>query len=318
MKVSISIIVPIYNICKYLPSCIDSILAQTYTDFELLLIDDGSSDGSAEICDSYSRLDCRIKVVHKSNGGVSSARNIGIDIAKGDWIAFIDGDDYVVPNYLESLLSASECNNVDLVCCNILFVNPDKTTSQYPFTKNGIFPAEYILEGFFTTEALKIQFYGPCNKIIRRTALNQVRFRNLALGEDLLFMFELLGKIENVSVIALIGYHYIKRPGSATTSGFNLKKIDYVKAAHWITMLAKEHNEMLYAKSLIWTLRHSIVTLRQIYMNKMESFCHDFVNDERKFLQQNKSLVVNQDLKRRIDYYLVLHFPKMYRILTLI
>ena len=98
----ISIIVPIYNREKYLSECIDSILVQSYSDFEVLLIDDGSTDRSGEICDEYAQKDARIRVFHKENGGVSSARNVGLDNATGEWIAFVDSDDWVGEKYLES------------------------------------------------------------------------------------------------------------------------------------------------------------------------------------------------------------------------
>lgn len=103
MLTLISIIVPVYNVELYLDKCIQSILAQSYPNFELLLIDDGSSDGSKEICDKYAKLDSRIRVFHRINGGVSSARNAGLEKAKGDWIAFIDADDWVFPNFCRIL-----------------------------------------------------------------------------------------------------------------------------------------------------------------------------------------------------------------------
>ena len=115
----ISVIVPVYNVEQYLPRCIDSILAQTFTDFELLLIDDGSKDKSGAICDAYARKDPRIRVFHKPNGGVSSARNMGLDNAKGEWIAFVDSDDWVNEDFLanfveidsgEDLLSQGFCS----------------------------------------------------------------------------------------------------------------------------------------------------------------------------------------------------------------
>ncbi len=101
----ISIIVPVYNIEKYFHRCVDSILSQTFTDFELLLINDGSNDNSGAICDEYAAKDARIRVFHKENGGVSSARNLGLDNAKGEWITFVDSDDYVKPDYLSNLLA---------------------------------------------------------------------------------------------------------------------------------------------------------------------------------------------------------------------
>ena len=109
----ISVIVPVYNTEKYLDRCIQSILAQTYTDFELLLIDDGSTDLSGEICDKYAEQDSRVKVFHKENGGVSSARNLGLDKANGDWVTFVDADDWVTTLYLNNL--SDNTNSADFV-----------------------------------------------------------------------------------------------------------------------------------------------------------------------------------------------------------
>lgn len=114
----ISVIVPVYNTEQYLPRCIDSILSQTFTDFELLLIDDGSTDSSGTICDEYAQKDSRVRVFHKENGGVSSARNHGLDNAVGEWITFVDSDDYILSNFTETLVRLCE-KNVDLCICGI-------------------------------------------------------------------------------------------------------------------------------------------------------------------------------------------------------
>lgn len=110
----ISVIVPVYNVKSLLPRCIDSLLNQQFTDYELLLIDDGSTDGSGDICDKYGKKDSRIKVIHKSNEGVSRTRNRGIDEAKGEWLTFVDSDDYVTPDYLSSLYACIG-SGIDLV-----------------------------------------------------------------------------------------------------------------------------------------------------------------------------------------------------------
>ena len=114
----ISVIVPVYNTEKYLHRCIDSILAQTFEDFELLLIDDGSKDNSGAICDEYAARDSRVRVFHKENGGVSSARNLGLDNAVGEWIAWVDSDDYIAPNMYECLYETAKRDEADIVYCN--------------------------------------------------------------------------------------------------------------------------------------------------------------------------------------------------------
>lgn len=121
----ISIIIPIYNVERYLRQCIDSILAQTFTEFELLLIDDGSPDGCPAICDEYAGKDARVRVFHKQNGGVTSARNKGLDNANGNWIIYIDGDDWIEPTYVEELYNAAINNEADIAICGFRFVYED-------------------------------------------------------------------------------------------------------------------------------------------------------------------------------------------------
>ena len=114
----VSIIIPVYKVEKYLPNCIESILRQTFKDFELILVDDGSPDNCGEICEEYAQKDSRIKVVHQPNGGLSAARNSGIDIAKGDYLTFIDSDDFVFPHYLEILVKLCQENDADMSVCS--------------------------------------------------------------------------------------------------------------------------------------------------------------------------------------------------------
>ena len=121
----ISIIIPIYNSAALLPRCLDSILAQTYRDFTLILVNDGSTDGSGKICDGYAEKDERIRVIHKENGGVSSARNAGLDAADGEYITFIDSDDAIPPGYLETLYMAASGSGADVAICDVLFLSGD-------------------------------------------------------------------------------------------------------------------------------------------------------------------------------------------------
>lgn len=122
----ISVIVPVYNVEKYLSRCIESILSQTFTDFELLLIDDGSTDRSGEICDEYAKKDTRIRVFHTKNRGVSAARNLGLDNAKGEWISFVDSDDWVENDYLKSLFNDNFLTENKCVICESVYVDFEK------------------------------------------------------------------------------------------------------------------------------------------------------------------------------------------------
>ena len=207
MSLSISVIIPVYNSEKYLEKCIDSILGQTFQDFELLLIDDGSTDSSGEICDRYAVHDSRIKVLHKPNGGVSSARNIGIELALGDWITFVDSDDWVESNYLSTMIS-HVVDGVDIVI-------------SYPrtFTPNSYdLPAEHY-EGLISAENFSLLF-SECGmgkytysvtKLYRRTFINKEKLRfdeTLSMGEDHIFLYQSFLKARSVYVSKSIVYNY--------------------------------------------------------------------------------------------------------------
>ena len=128
----VSVIVPIYKIPEYLSCCIDSILAQTYPDFELILVDDGSPDNCGRICDDYAKGDNRIKVVHKVNGGISSARNAGLEVAKGEWIMHVDGDDWIEPDMIESLIEAAQITGADMVIGDFVKYGPSAGYNKLP------------------------------------------------------------------------------------------------------------------------------------------------------------------------------------------
>ena len=191
----ISIIVPVYNVEKYLQRCIESILAQTFADFELLLIDDGSKDKSGDICDEYAATDCRIRVFHKENGGVSSARNLGIEHTKGEWITFIDSDDWVEPDYLANFSMDSD------LCVQGNIVNDNKYCYEPKLFIQDI-AANYLLNHYV---------YGPYCKLFKANIIhsNNVSFdQTLAFGEDILFCINYAMNCSSMQVVCKAGYHY--------------------------------------------------------------------------------------------------------------
>jgi glycosyltransferase involved in cell wall biosynthesis len=310
----ISVIIPLYNAEKYIEQTLGSIQKQTYTNFEVLLIDDGSIDKTAEICKRYSASDPRIKYVHKDNGGVGSARNLGIEKASGEWISFIDGDDEIVPQYFEELLRCAQQEHSKMSCCNIQFYNLDGSITSSPLPDVKRLNVAEIQSEYFVTGPVSIQFYGPYNKLIHNTLLSKIKFEKYALGEDLLFMFKLLTQIDYVAISNLNGYRYIKRENSATTSKFSAKKLDYIRAAHALIDISKNINDEVYEKSIKWSVRHIINTLRQIYKdNKADDF-REFIVSEKKFLKSNNKYVATLPWKFRIRLFLIKCFPTAFRL----
>lgn len=205
--VKISIIVPVYNSSKYLEKCFDSIKNQTYTDFEVIVINDGSTDCSGEICDKYAELDNRFKIIHKENGGVSKARNIGIDNAHGEYITFIDSDDWIDIDYLQKFIVAVD-PNCDLIVSGITNEYPDMTTSMLSIQSNF----------FASTNAKQLHnliksrlVFGPYNKLFNSYIIkaNNILFPiDISYGEDRIFNYHYIKYVNNIITITYNGYHY--------------------------------------------------------------------------------------------------------------
>ena len=200
----ISIIVPVYNSEQTLHRCIDSILGQTYRNFELLLINDGSKDRSGEICDEYANIDSRVRVFHKDNQGVSSARNVGLLLAEGSKITFVDSDDSLMPKALE-MMNSIEC---DLVIMRAISV-PEENQIQTNWKQTHIYEkdlGEFILQNIYSP-----LLNAPWGKLYNRRVILEHHLAfddNLYLGEDSIFVKEYLMKINNIGLVDYVGYEY--------------------------------------------------------------------------------------------------------------
>lgn len=225
MNSKISIIVPIYNTEKYLHKCIDSIIAQSYTNIEIILVDDGSTDNSPSICDDYAKKDERIVVVHKRNGGLSSARNAGLDVAIGDYVGFVDSDDYISKDMYKTLVENMPADETAL--SNIMCVRADETgkiwPSSVPHTSDvTISSIDFIKELMMHTGDVSV-----CTKLFPKQIFEKVKFSEGSLNEDLLFMLDVLSEIDNVYFVGQVGYYYFVRSGSIS-SGYGKAVIDMV------------------------------------------------------------------------------------------
>lgn len=209
-NVLISVIVPIYKVEDYLPRCINSILSQSFTDFELILVDDGSPDECGKICDEYAEKDSRVRVFHKPNGGVSSARNLGLDKAQGGWITFIDSDDYVGINYLSDFVNVVQMCDTEFVVinnhCNIIGQQKEKILMR----------DEY--EILFSDDCFH-RVCAPWGKLFNLDKIRTLNLRfnqELSLGEDVIFVLSYLLGISKLVQIKSCSYCYELRDGSLT------------------------------------------------------------------------------------------------------
>ena len=213
----VSVIIPIYNVQDYLARCIDSVLAQTYSDIEIILVDDGSLDASGDICDEYDIKYRNIRVIHKTNGGLSDARNAGLEVAHGRYVTFIDGDDYVHPCFVEALMHTIETTGAQIAVCTWQELHDGDTPRQVNVEKAQCtsYSQEEAINTVFYQGALN---HSACSRIFEMQLFDELRFPEGALYEDLAIIYPLLRKIEKVTLLKAPIYYYMHRDGSIITT----------------------------------------------------------------------------------------------------
>lgn len=224
----LSIIVPVYKVENYLPKCIDSILAQTFTDFELILVDDGSPDNCPALCDATAEKDARVRVIHQKNGGLSAARNAGLDAARGAWIGFVDSDDYIAPEMYEVLYQAVQSTGADLALCDYAEVNEAGTPcpQMHVSLSGGELTGQELLK---RASGLMVQL--AWNKLYRRAIFTQLRYQEGKLNEDLFLIPEVCLQIQKAVVVPKALYCYVQRGGSIMSGNKTLRYFDAAEAA---------------------------------------------------------------------------------------
>ncbi len=232
-KPLITVIVPVYNVSKYLVGCLESVMRQTYTNLEIILVDDGSTDDSAEICDRIALQDARIQVIHKPNGGLSSARNAGIDAAHGDILSFIDADDHIDPFMIEKMLFALTENDADLCICNLNYV--EDGTGHVLQQWNDLSPLENeCFDRDAAMDKLVKQGYWfyvtAVNKLYKKELFHHLRFSNGKYHEDEFIIHRIFQRCERIVSVDSPFYHYVQRQGSIMNSRYSLKNLDGIEA----------------------------------------------------------------------------------------
>lgn len=225
MSELISVIIPIYKVEEYLDECITSVVNQTYKNLEIILVDDGSPDNCPIMCDAWAEKDERIRVIHKPNGGLSDARNAGIDIAKGDYIAFVDSDDYIKPDMFEKLYNALSKENADISACGIVNCIGENKNVWGCMDVAG--NSEEILELLYNEASYPVSAW---NKLYSRKCWENLRFPVGKICEDAFTTYQLIDNAEKIVMIPDALYCYRIRPESIMTSAFSPKKMDEEEA----------------------------------------------------------------------------------------
>lgn len=218
----VSVIIPAYNIEDYIGRCLDSIISQTYKNLEIIVVDDGSSDHTGEILDNYAKKDRRIKVIHKENGGVSSARNKGIEVAEGDYIGFIDGDDLIETEMYKTLVDLLEEENADISHCGYQMVFPNRVDYYYNTGKKKIQTTEEGLKDLLSGEMIEP---GLVNKLYKKELIKNCRLdETVKINEDLLMNYQLFKLSQKSVYYDITPYSYMIRSSSATGSNSLITK----------------------------------------------------------------------------------------------
>ena len=239
----VSVIVPVYGAEAYLDQCVGSVLNQRFEDWELILVDDGSPDNSPGICDSWAKKDDRVRVIHKENGGVSSARNAGLDAAYGQFITFLDSDDFLDGNFLGNAVEEAEKFGLDIYAAGIVFFSTEEKQRIETVKQTICSNCNQIDEGDICHLLEKNYISSCCGKLLRAAYIEEYRFKcGCAFGEDLQFVFSLIKKSGKIKAVPEAYYYYRNNPDSATKH-FSEKKIkDVIATYEYLNDFATEKN----------------------------------------------------------------------------
>lgn len=283
----ISVIVPVYKTEEYLSRCVDSILVSTYKDIEVILVDDGSPDNAGRICDEYAEKDARVRVIHKENGGLSSARNAGLDVAVGDYITFVDSDDYIAHDIYEKLCTKLEATDTDVAMMGVMAVSEDyKELGAMPIAEEVLTSREFLKGVCQRTREVAVW-----NKLFKRSVIDKCRFVCGKLNEDFVFLFDaLIGKNIKICTVSDIGYFYYSRVGSITKSGFGKSLRDAVYNTQYAKELAKKECPELVAYTGAYAAYQARTALllmtKEQYRENSEftKYCREVIKENKQYI----------------------------------
>lgn len=309
----VSIIIPVYNVEKYLERCVDSVLGQTYKSLEIILVDDGSTDNCGKICDTYKLSDTRISVIHKKNGGLSDARNCGMKISNGDYIFFVDSDDWIKKECIQTLIFYALEKDADVVISKYISVSDEtmlqiknKPTSAVMLTKMTAL-SDLLYQKKFTTSA--------CGKLFKATVIKNVQFPVGKLFEDVETIFKIIESSERIVLLNDNLYYYFERTNSITKSNFDIRKMDYVETCTNLYEYVHNHYPQLEKAALsrlVWSEIYVIVHMDD-YLKYNDIFLKVW-----KHIKRNRLIIIyNNRCNIKCRFVCALSFlgPKVLRII---
>lgn len=304
----ISVVIPVYKVELYIHRCVNSILRQTYKNLEIILVDDGSPDRCGEICDEYEKLDERVKVIHKKNGGLSDARNAGIEISHGDYITFIDSDDWINDKYIEKLYQLLKKTNSDISVCN--FIRTSTEDIKEVISEKEIYEYSNVDALRQLTDKFCIQMTTAWGKLYKMELFEEIRFPVKRIHEDEFTTYKLIYKANKVTFSTECLYYYWQRSDSIMGSGFNLKaRFDYFEALDERLLLYKQEQlNCLWKQTIERYLNIIIDTYWQANKCNMEKY--ELLDIENKAKKLKDSILGNDfSYIFRTKYLMFLKLP---------
>ena len=312
----ISVIIPVFNVEEYLKKCIESVISQTYPELEIILVDDGSTDKSGQICDEYAKKEHRIKVIHKENEGQGVARNYALDLGKGDYIAFVDSDDYIEPDMFEVMLNAISSGDYDIAICGVKFrsyaTGRIRSVSRTDKVLSG--DADLLIERYLTGKCFSVMW----NKLYKAELFKKLRFPNIRSREDSYVLPELLGSSKGFIEIPDCKYIQNIREGSTEQKMFTIEKLEstrsvlihqneYIKESyfHYYTLTELMMVRMYYDFLREIVIKNNAKRKDETYIKLFEGLEKEFSKIDIKILNENQ----REEMKK---YSYALEFPEKF------
>ncbi len=286
----ISVIIPVYKVEAFLERCLTSVIKQTYRNLEIILVDDGSPDNCPQMCEEWAARDSRIRVIHKENGGLSSARNAGMDIASGDYIGFVDSDDWIEPEMYERLYTLLSGSGADMSLCDIQLDKYERPIRQPKHIKAEIWGRKECLDCFFRINGEKSNT-GVYRYLLDKRAFGNYRFVEGMVNEDVHAAYFFSSRCRKAAVTNEVFYHYFQNPKGITLNTFSDNKLDFIKMWEYVAeMVEKEMPE--YSEACAMNVKRAYFTL----LSRMQIDGYDKKNEH--------YVSVHKDLKKKVrDFY---------------
>lgn len=305
----ISVIVPVYNVEQYLEECVDSIIEQTYKNLEIILVDDGSLDRCPEICESYKDKDNRIVVIHQENQGLSAARNSGILAAKGEFIAFVDSDDYINRHTYEKMIKAQQEYEADIVACGVKVFNDGEKPEEKVTSDVSIYSVSEVLKTYLYDDS-NISVIA-CNKLYRRKAFDNVLFEKGRLFEDFIPITKIIISSSKIVSVDSELYYYRHRENSINTANFNVKKfnsrvLDLSYSVDSVIDIISDYNKDLLEYIVPACLKAKLSVANQMIISK--SIDKKYVADLGSECRKYKSEIYNCEHLSKLNKFQLLLF----------